>query len=133
MPASKVRIAAALVIGSSWVLVPIIVLLALLAPLGNRSPGTDWFLIIAMVATSLLALNVAVRSSGRQQRDIAIALVVALSAGIYQGFVLRLASVFASYEPPIKTSPSEAIYTIQNCLTRYKDVHGGYPKTSKRS
>ena len=127
MPSKNARVAAGLVIGASWVLATIVLLLAVMAPLGTRTSWTSWLLLGAMAAAFIVGLTAAVRPSEPQSVDLATAAAIMFLAALYEGSVLKASSIFARYEPSVKVNPYQVTFTLESCLLDYKESHGVYP------
>jgi len=127
LPASKFQHAFGMMAGSSMLLLPILVMLGILAPLANRSPSKDWFLMFMMSVALVIGLSIAISESKRGQ-VFATTAIVAMFSLLYEGAVLKIAITVDYHEPPpIEPHPLESVYAIQRCLLRYEKAHHAYP------
>jgi hypothetical protein len=132
LPARNIELGIGLVSGGAIILVPIIAMLAGLAPLVAHSSKADWFLVSALVAAPILALVAVIRNRGVQKTQAVVAIGLLFVAALYEGVVLGAARQFANYVPPSKARLVEAVYVLENCLAQYKQAEGSYPDTFKK-
>jgi hypothetical protein len=92
IPSSKIEFAAALLIGSSLIVVPLLIFLLVLSLLSDVSSAPLWFFTIVMAATTLLGLVAGIRNLARHKTDIWMLLIVGLGTWLYEDFVIRWGS-----------------------------------------